>query len=335
MTAYILRRVLYGIPIILGVLLLLFVLFFLYAEPEAMARKALGEKASIEVVDKWISAHGYDRPKFFNTEHRISEAGFWRDATSGRFWTDTILFDHFYNMLSFNFGNSDIDDAPILDRIKRGAGPSLTVTVPLFMLGTLITIAISLFVAFFRGTYIDHAGLFVTVLAMSVVIFVYIMVGQYLFSTQWRWFPISGFDRGSAWRFVALPVLVGVISSLGGGVRFYRTVMVEEVNRDYVRTARAKGVSEIRIMFRHVLKNSMLPILTSLVMQIPFLFLGSLLLENFFGIPGLGSVTFDAIQLNDFATLRVMVFLGAVIFVIGQILTDISYSLVDPRVRLS
>ncbi|GAG33863.1 unnamed protein product [marine sediment metagenome] len=175
----------------------------------------------------------------------------------------------------------------------------------------------------------------VTVLAMSIVIFVYIMVGQYLFSTQWRWFPISGFDRSSAYRFVALPVLIGVISSLGGGVRFYRTVMVEEVNRDYVRTARAKGVGEIRIMFRHVLKNSMLPILTSLVMQIPFLFLGSLLLENFFGIPGLGSVTFDAIQLNDFATLRVMVFIGAVIFVIGQILTDISYSLVDPRVRLA
>ena len=133
----------------------------------------------------------------------------------------------------------------------------------------------------------------------------------------------------------ALPLVVGVISSLGGGVRFYRTIMVEEVNRDYVRTARAKGIGEIRIMFKHVLKNGMLPILTSLVMQIPFLFLGSLLLENFFGIPGLGSMTFDAIQLNDFATLRVMVFIGAVIFVIGQVLTDISYSLVDPRVRLS
>ncbi len=325
MTAYILRRVFYGIPIVLGVLFLLFVLFFLYADPEAMARKALGEKASVEVVNNWIHAHGYDRPEFVNHDHRPSELGF---------WTDTILFDHFASMLTLDFGKSDIDEYPILDRIKRGAGPSLTVTVPIFLLGTLVTIVISLFVAFFRGTYIDHLGLFVTVLTMSVVIFVYIMVGQYLFSKEFRWFPISGFDRLSAARFIALPVVVGIISSLGGGVRFYRTVMVEEVNRDYVRTARAKGLGEPVIMFKHVLKNSLLPILTSLVMQIPFLFLGSLLLENFFGIPGLGSMTFDAINENDFATLRVMVFIGAVVFVIGQILTDIAYCLVDPRVRL-
>ncbi len=326
MIAYIIRRVFYGVPIVLGVLFLLFLLFFLYADPEAMARKALGEKASVDVVTNWISEKGYDRPRFVNTRYPITAAGF---------WTDAILFNHFHSMLTLNFGRSDIDDYPILDRVKQGAGPSLAVTVPIFVIGTLVTIAVSLFVAFFRGTYIDHAGLFASVLAMSVVIFVYIMVGQYFFSSQWRWFPISGFDRSTAWRFVALPALVGVISNLGGGVRFYRTIMVEEVNRDYVRTARAKGVGEIRIMFKHVLKNGMLPILTSLVMQIPFLFLGSLLLENFFGIPGLGSVTYDAIDQNDFATLRVMVFIGAVVFVIGQILTDISYSLVDPRVRLS
>jgi len=326
MTAYILRRILYGVPTVLGVLFLLFVLFFLYADPEVMARRALGDKASVEVIENWIHQHGYDRPKFVNTGYEAYQPGF---------WTDTILFDHFRSMLTLDFGRSDVDDSLILDRIKRGAIPSLTLTVPMFVFGTFVTIALSLFVAFFRGSYIDRGALFVTVLAMSIVIFVYIMVGQYVFSTQWRWFPISGFDRASPWRFVALPVLVGVISNLGGGVRFYRTIMVEEVNRDYVRTARAKGVGEMRIMFKHVLKNGMLPILTSLVMQIPFLFLGSLLLENFFGIPGLGSMTFDAIQLNDFATLRVMVFIGAVVFIIGQILTDISYCLVDPRVRLS
>jgi peptide/nickel transport system permease protein len=325
MTTYIIRRVLYGIPILLGVLLLLFVLFFLYASPEAMARKAIGEKATDDVVQRWIAEHGYDKPKFYNPDHG------W---TSAKRWTDTILFDHFSSMLTFQFGKSDIYNDPIIDRIKRGALPSLTVTVPIFVFGSIVTITISLFVAFFRGTYIDQLGLFLTVLAMSVVIFVYIMVGQYVFSKEWRWFPVSGFDRSAPWRFVALPVLVGIISGLGGQVRFYRTVMLEEINRDYVRTARAKGLGEPVIMFKHLLKNSMLPIITSLVMQIPFLFLGSLLLENFFGIPGLGSMTFDAISENDFATLRVMVFIGAVVFIIGQIMTDIAYCLVDPRVRL-
>jgi len=325
MTAYIIRRVLYGIPIILGVLFLLFVLFFLYATPEVMAMKAKGDRASRDVIDQWIKDHGYDRPKCVNRGYRMNQAGY---------WTDTVLFDHFHKMLTLDFGKSDIDESLILERVKRGAVPSLTVTVPIFLLGALVTVVIALFVAFFRGTYIDHMGLFVTVLAMSVVIFVYIMVGQYILSREWRWFPISGFDRTTAWRFVALPVLVGIIAGLGSSVRFYRTVMVEEINRDYVRTARAKGLSEPRVMFKHVLKNSLLPILTSLVMQIPFLFLGSLLLENFFGIPGLGSMTFDAISENDFATLRVMVFIGAVIFVIGQIMTDIAYCLVDPRVRL-
>jgi len=325
MTAYIIRRILLGVPILFGVLFLLFVLFFLYSDPDLMARKALGEKASAEVIQRWKHGHGYDRPRFYNDAYRPTQAGF---------YTDTILYNHFAGMLTFDFGKSDIDDSPILERIRRGAGPSLTVTVPIFLLGTIVTILIASFVAFFRGTYIDHVGLFATVLTMSVVVFVYILVGQYVFSKEWRWFPMSGFDRATVWKFVTLPVLVGILSNLGGGVRFYRTVLLEEISRDYVRTARAKGVGEPSIMFRHVLKNAMLPILTSLVMQIPFLFLGSLLLENFFGIPGLGSMTFDAIQRNDFATLRVMVFIGAIVFIIGQILTDISYCLVDPRVRL-
>lgn len=325
MTAYLLRRVLYGIPIVLGVLFLLFVLFFMYADPYTMARKAKGEKAPPDVLAKWIHERGYDRPRFVNDRYSPAEPGY---------WTDTILFDHYASMLTLRFGRSDISEDSIADRIRRGVGPSLTITVPIFLLGALVTIGMAALVAFFRGTYIDHAALLLTVLAMSVVIFVYIMVGQYIFAKEWRWFPVSGFDRLSPARFVALPVLVGIVSSLGGGVRFYRTVLLEEVNREYVRTARAKGVPELRVLFRHVLKNGLLPILTNLVMQIPFLFLGSLLLENFFGIPGLGSMTFDAISENDFATLRAMVFVGAVIFVIGQMLTDVAYCLVDPRVRL-
>jgi peptide/nickel transport system permease protein len=135
-------------------------------------------------------------------------------------------------------------------------------------------------------------------------------------------------------RFLALPILVGLVSSIGSNVRFYRTVFLEEVHRDFVRTARAKGCGEARIMLRHVLRNAMIPILTQIVVAIPFLFTGALLLEAFFGIPGLGSLTVEAIQGNDFATLRTMVFVGSLLFVVAQVVTDVSYSLADPRVRL-
>ncbi len=156
------------------------------------------------------------------------------------------------------------------------------------------------------------------------------MIGKVL-----RWYPISGFDMDLLLlpRFLALPVMVGLMSGIGGDVRFYRTVFLEESSRDFVRTARAKGASESRIMTRHVLRNAMIPILTHVVMAIPFLFTGSILLESFFGIPGLGSLTVDAIQANDFSTLRTMVYIGSLLFIFGQVATDLSYGLVDPRVR--
>ncbi len=243
---------------------------------------------------------------------------------------------HFRRMLTFDFGNSDADNRPIVERLSKGAGPSLGLTLPLFGLGLVLGIWVGLFVAFFRGTYIDTMGVLLCVLAMSVPILLYIIGAQYVIAKLLRWFPISGFDPSPelAARFLAIPILVGVVSGFGSSVRFYRTVFVEEVNRDYVRTARAKGASELRVMVRHVLRNSLIPILTNVVMSIPFLFTGSLLLEAFFGIPGLGSVTFDAIGANDFATLRTMVFIGALAFIVGQVLTDISYVLVDPRIRL-
>jgi peptide/nickel transport system permease protein len=171
---------------------------------------------------------------------------------------------------------------------------------------------------------------------MSVSALLYIIGGQYLLGKMLRWFPISGFDPAPAViaRFLALPVIVGIIAGLGDSVRFDRTVFVEETSKDYVRTARAKGAGEGRIMLRHVFRNGLIPILTQIVIAIPFLFTGSILLESFFGIPGLGSITVDAINANDFATLRTMVFIGSLLFVLGQILTDVSYTLADPRVRL-
>ena len=147
--------------------------------------------------------------------------------------------------------------------------------------------------------------------------------------------PISGYDEGfSAVKFVILPIAVGVISGLGNGIRWYRTIFLEEVNKEYVRTARSKGLSELGIMYKHVLRNALIPILTGVVVLLPSLFLGSLITEAFFGIPGLGSYTIEAIQSQDFAIVRSMVFLGSVLYIIGLILTDLSYTIVDPRVRL-
>jgi peptide/nickel transport system permease protein len=203
-------------------------------------------------------------------------------------------------------------------------------------MGTLLGIGLSLFVAFFRATYIDWTATVICVVTMSVATLIYIIGGQYVIGKTLRWFPISGFDASPAliWRFLMLPVIVGLAGEVGTEVRFYRTVFVEETTRDYVRTARAKGCGEGRVMWGHVLRNAMLPILTSVVLAIPFLFTGALLLENFFGIPGLGAMTVEAVQGNDFSTLRTMVFIGSVAFIVGQIMTDVSYTLADPRVRL-
>jgi peptide/nickel transport system permease protein len=319
MLAYVIRRLIYGGVVVLGVLFFLFVLFFLVADPDDIARRALGEKAPPEALAQWKTNHGYDRPLWP-----------WQDLQ------ENLLFDHYRSMLTFDFGRSDTDDVPITERLLGGIGPSLSLTVPLFVMGLAASVLLSLIVAVFRDTYVDRMGVVLCVLGMSISILLYIVGAQYIIAKLLRWFPISGFDPNPSVivRFLMLPFLVGVISSIGSNVRFYRTVFLEEVHRDFVRTARAKGCGEARLMAHHVLRNAMIPILTQVVVAIPFLFTGSLLLESFFGIPGLGSVTVDAIQGNDFSTLRTVVFVGSLLFVVAQVLTDVSYSLADPRVRL-
>ncbi len=319
MGIFILRRLAYGAGVVLGVLFLLFVLFFTVTAPEDIARKALGDKAPPEAIEIWKANHGYDRPLWP-----------WQD------WDENLLFDHYRRMLTFDFGLSDADDSPIVDRIAAGMGPSLSLTIPLLVLGLFFGIPLSLLVAFFRETYIDRMGVFLCVLAMSISALLYIIGAQFLIGKVLRWYPISGFDADLLMlpRFLAMPVIVGLLSGIGGDVRFYRTVFLEESSRDFVRTARAKGASEPRIMTHHVLRNALIPILTRVVLAIPFLFMGALLLEAFFGIPGLGSMMVDAIQANDFSTMRTMVYIGSLLFILGQVATDISYGLVDPRVRL-
>ena len=312
MFAYALRRLGYSFLVVQAVLGLLFALFFVYAKPADIARRAVGEKAPPEVLARWVTEHGYDRP-----------------------WP-VQLRDHYWKMLTFDFGRSDRDGAPIAKRLREGAGPSLSFTMPAFVLSLLLGVGISLFVAYFRGTAIDRLGVVIAVLMMSVSVLLYIIGGQFLFGKLLSWFPISGFDPdpGMIARFLAMPIAIYALAGLGGEVRFNRTLFIEETSRDYVRTARAKGAGDAQVMVRHVLRNALIPILTHVVTAIPFLFTGSLLIESFFGIPGLGSVTVEAIEGNDFATLRVMVYIGALLFTVFQIVTDFAYQLADPRVRL-
>ncbi len=324
MTTYLIRRILYAIPILIGVNLITFALFFFVNSPDDMARLALGGKrVTEEAVQKWKRDKGYDKPHFFNAQ----------EQGQARF-TNTIFFTKSASMFAFDFGVSD-DGRDIKTEIRTRMWPSLAIAVPTFLVGLAFYITFALILAFFRATYVDVSGVVACVIAMSISSLFYIIGGQYLISKLWHLVPISGFDYGiDALKFLVLPVAVGIVSSIGANTRWYRTIFIEEVNKDYVRTARAKGLSEARILFRHVLHNAMIPILTGVVVIIPSLFLGSLIMESFFSIPGLGSYTIEAIRNQDYAVVRAMVFLGSVLYIIGLILTDIAYTLVDPRVRL-
>ncbi len=324
MTTYLIRRILYAIPILIGVNLITFALFFFVNSPDDMARLALGGKrVTEEAVQKWKRDKGYDKPHFFNAQ----------EQGQARF-TNTIFFTKSASMFAFDFGVSD-DGRDIKTEIRTRMWPSLAIAVPTFLVGPAFYITFALILAFFRATYVDVSGVVACVIAMSISSLFYIIGGQYLISKLWHLVPISGFDYGiDALKFLVLPVAVGIVSSIGANTRWYRTIFIEEINKDYVRTARAKGLSEARILFRHVLHNAMIPILTGVVVIIPSLFLGSLIMESFFSIPGLGSYTIEAIRNQDYAVVRAMVFLGSVLYIIGLILTDIAYTLVDPRVRL-
>ncbi len=440
MMAYIIRRSLYAIPILLGVNVLVFVLFFFVNSPDDTARAHLGRKrVTPDQIDRWKREHALDLPYFYNSGWRrigslsateressaefptagageyalvvevpegrqtaqprtvrlhsshpaqlVLPSGFTSQGTlhipaattSQRLlfrllptargnqppstmtltfsvetphpahrllleykeflpvlarFTQTIFFQRSLKMLMFQYGKSD-DGKDIGAEVFKRIGPSLSITVPVFVLGLCLEIFFAMLVAFYRGTYVDYWGVIVCVLLMSISALFYIMGGQVIFGKFLHLVPISGFDYGLyGLKFIALPVIVAVVAVLGGSVRFYRTIFLEEINKDYVRTARAKGIPERAVLFIHTLKNAMIPILTGVVVSLPFLFAGSLLLESFFAIPGMGSFMLDAIQRQDFAVVQAMVSLGSFLFVLVLLLTDISYTLVDPRVRL-
>jgi peptide/nickel transport system permease protein len=325
MLAYIIRRILYAIPILIGVNLITFMLFFMVNSPDDMARAQLGAKqVTSELIQSWKEERGYDKPLFVNTKAE----GFAQVS-------DTLFVQESLKLFTFDFGFSD-SNRDIGSDIQERMIPSLSIALPTFMIGLITNISLALLLVLFRGSMLDTSMMIIAVMIMSVSGLFYIIAGQVLFSKIWHWVPISGYESGwDGVKFIILPVMIGVFSGIGSGVRWYRSIFLEQINQDYVRTARAKGLSEIKVLFGHVLRNGMLPILTGVVVIIPSLFMGSLIMESFFGIPGLGSYTIDAINSQDFAIVKAMVFLGSVLYILGLILTDISYTLFDPRVKLS
>lgn len=310
MIVYMIRRLLYTIPIIVGVLLLTFLLFTVVGGD--ISQQIAGKNADPETIAEIRHEYGFDKPLFWS-------------------W-DSQFVNHFKNALTFNFGRA-LDREKISDKILRGVGPSLSLTVPMFV-GTLgISISLALLVAFARGTWIDTTLVILCVAGMSIPYLSFIIFGQYFFAYKWGAFPILYMPEQSMLYSLTLPVLIGIAAGLGANLRFYRTVMLDEMRSDYVRTAFAKGLSTPKVLFKHVLKNAMIPIITSVVLSIPYLFLGSLLLERFFGIPGLGSLMIEAIASRDFFIINAMTFIFSLLIVVFTLLTDICYAWVDPRIK--
>ena len=308
--SYVLRRLLYVIPVLLGVCFIIFIIFNVVAPDPAFI--LLGRHATLEQIAQLHRELGIDRP-FWEQYLQIVKSAF-----------------------TFDFGFSWSSKQQIWEMIKAGAGPSLSITIPLFIIVNILTISVALLVSFYRGKFIDKFVLLLSISMMSISSLAYILFGQWFFAYKLGWFEISGYEAGFPHfiPYVILPVLIYVAISWGPDTRFYRSIILDEVYQDYVRTARAKGISELRIMFKHVLKNAMVPILTYVIIQIPYLILGLLLAEAFFSIPGLGGITIKAINTSDFPVIKAMTILSAVGFITFGVITDVLYTVVDPRMRL-
>lgn len=325
MINYIVRRIGYGMLILIGVNIFTFILFFAVNTPDDMARMNIGGKrVTQDAIEKWKVERGYNKPLLWNEQ-----------KTGVQKLTKTIFFERSVPLFVFQFGASD-SGRDIGYELQKRVGPSIALAIPTFILGIFVVIVFSLLLVFFRNTYLELWGVALAVFLLSVSSLFYIIAGQFFFSKLLKLVPISGFSTGwDLFVFLALPIVIGIVSRVGGEALFYRTMFLEEIGKDYVRTARSKGLTETVVLFRHVLRNALLPILTSTVAVLPLLFLGALIMEAFFGIPGLGSYTIDAINAQDFAVVRSIVFVGSVLYIVGLILTDISYTVADPRIRLS
>ena len=327
MLNYFIRRLGYGVLILIGVNLFTFILFFTVNTPDDMARLNIGGKrVTQDQIEKWKSERGYDKPVYWNPKQEGAAK-----------LTHTVVWERSVSLFALNFGRSDARNAvDIGHEIKTRMGVSLQLAVPLFLLQVVASTAFALLLVFFRHSRIDFWGVVLCVVMLSISSLFYIIVGQFFFSRMMHLVPISGYAGGlDAVKFLALPIMLSLLARLGTEARLYRAMFLEEVGKDYVRTARAKGLGESVVLFRHVLKNALIPIITSAGSYLPYVFLGSLVFESFFGIPGLGAFVIEAITGQDFAIVRSMVFLGAVLYIASYVLIDVAYTWADPRVRLT
>jgi peptide/nickel transport system permease protein len=310
MLNYIVRRVLYMIPIMLGIALVVFILFNLVGGDPVLVM--LGKHVNQQAIDDLRAELGLNKPLYMQ------------------------FFDFLKQIVTMDFGRSYSTKQDIFQMMRDTAPVSFVVAFPAFVISVIMAIALALFVAFWRGSWIDRFIVVGCVMLISIPSLAYILFGQYLLAYQYGWFPISGFSWGfpDTLSYIGLPTLILIALSLGGELRFYRTIMLDEVYQDYIRTARSKGLSERVVMFKHVLKNAMIPIITTVVIEIPFLITGSLLVESFFGLPGMGSMIVDALNTSDFPVLKASVVVLSIFYMIANLVSDILYSLVDPRITL-
>ena len=309
MLKYVLRRLGETIPTTIGILLLTFVLFNVVGG--SPAEVVLGKNATAESIAAFNHKWGYDKPLILST--------------------DSQFVNFVGGICKGDFGYSLENQEPVLDVLKRGVGPSLSLTVPILLGGVVIGLMLATLSAACRGGAVDKAVLFVSAALMSVNYVIWVLAGQFFLSYRAGLFPVWGYENAF---YLVLPILIGILSSLGTDVRFFRTVILDEIYKPYVLTARAKGLSRGVILFRHVLRNALIPIVTYVSLSIPYLFTGSLLLESFFGIPGLGSVSINAIHSSDMAVVRTVVVLGALLYQFVNLATDVLYAALDPRVRM-
>jgi peptide/nickel transport system permease protein len=361
------------IPTVLGVILVTFILFNLVGG--SPARMTLGEKASARALEDFDEQRGFNKPLLFGwrvatraySDHDLGRGpGPWaavdgaRHDEEGHLALDLTKITRVplafpllpgvtyewrvkhkapesarFTESRFRFeagGEHDFIGELARPGNEDGIGPSLALTIPILVLGLVLSIVLALFCAFFRGRLLDRVFVTGSVALMSVNYLVWIVAGQYLLGYKLGWFPVWGY---ASWYYLLLPVLIGVVSGLGADLRLYRTIMLDEIYKDYVRTAYAKGVGHVGVLFRHVLKNAMIPVITNVVLALPFLYTGSLLLESFFGIPGLGYLGISAINASDVDVVRALVVVGSISYLFANLLADVCYAVVDPRVKWS
>jgi len=311
MTAYIIRRLWQMIPTLLGVILLVFILFnWVGGDP---AYVLAGKISSAEQIENIRRQLGVDQPYIVQLGIFVKQ------------------------VLTADFGASWSTNEAVSHIMATRLGPSLTVLVPLLIISTLVAIGLALGVAYVRGSLTDRAVMIVCTVGLSISILVYIIVFQYFFAYKLGWFPVQGWGD-SFWQnlvvYASLPILIGLVVSIAPDLRLFRTFVLDEINADYVRTARAKGLSENRIMWVHVLRNASIPIITHVMAQLPGLLIGAFLIERFFSIPGIGREVILAVERSDFPVIKAITVYVAVATMIFTLLADLMYKAVDPRVQL-